>query len=571
MTERSTFDAFERRLAAEFEAYVELATDPRPTTEIAKMAMQPRGLAVRARNASGRRRILLLGIAAAFLVPAAYIGAGGLRPAVPDQATRVQPSSPTDVPATALPSIATSSAFVSIFVRRDDGPEPGISVFAVRPDGHEALVRKVPDSILSGSGTLAQGGTVSESGWIAIGVENSGGPWPMILIDLRDPNSQPWVINEANLGGIGPHWGPTGLIAASAVDPTQPTSISGDVVIADPDTHVARTISMQGHGLIGGGPSIVWTADGSGIAAANAGGTYDIIPIDGSDPRPGVGEVFDPRGNVGPGLAGLQICSPGAKCAGRNDGRIERTGNAGSATTIWRQTGSDRALAAGFGRAAGEYWLTLDHDAGRQVALVHVQDGRQDGVATINRGAAWQGLGAPVEAPDRSAAELFIDVGAKPAAVVLPLDGEPPTFHTGQFAGFVDRAASAVFGGGSYGPPPDAMPAAGEPFALASLDQLIAAELALNPGRTVIGKAAGDAVSGQADVRTFTVTRDRPGAGEAYLDCSGPSSVSVTSGLNSVVSPCLAAGANVGTIDASGPITVRASGDTSWRVVLYTP
>ena len=113
MTERSTFDAFEQRLAAEFERYVAAATDPRPTTEIAEMAMQPRGLAVRARNASGRRRVLLLGVAAAFLVPAAYIGAGGIRQAAPDRAARIQPSSPTDVRATALPSIATASVFVA--------------------------------------------------------------------------------------------------------------------------------------------------------------------------------------------------------------------------------------------------------------------------------------------------------------------------------------------------------------------------------------------------------------------------------------------------------------------------
>ena len=189
----------------------------------------------------------------------------------------------------------------------------------------------------------------------------------------------------------------------------------------------------------------------------------------------------------------------------------------------------------------------------------------------IDRGSSWQYIGAPVVAPDRSMAKVWIDLGAKPAAVLVPLDGEPQTFHTGQFAGFLDRAASTVFGSGSYGPPPDAMPTVGEAYALPSLDQLIATELAMNPGRAVIGKATRDAVKGETDVRTFTVPRGKPGAGEAYLDCSGPSSVSVTSGSNTVTSPCLVAGAYVMQTDASGPITVTASGDTSWRVVVYTP
>ena len=66
------------------------------------------------------------------------------------------------------------------------------------------------------------------------------------------------------------------------------------------------------------------------------------------------------------------------------------------------------------------------------------------------------------------------------------------------------------------------------------------------------------------------VARDQPGA-QAYLDCLGPSSVTVTSGSDSTTSPCLWAGANAFTIGASGPITVSATGDTAWRVVLYSP
>jgi len=453
---------------------------------------------------------------------------------------------------------------VSIFVRRDDGAEPGVSIFAVRPDGDEVLVLRVPDSIVPGRGRLSEWGSVSGSGWLALGVEVNGGPWPMVLIDLGDEKATPWVINEANLGGTGPRWGPTGLVAATA------GSGWSELVIADPATRSTRTVSMQGHGLVGGGPSILWAADGSGIVGQTESGSYDILPIDGGDPRPGIAEVFDPRGGFGNGLAELRICEPFTNCPGGADGRIERVEPGRPAQTIWQQEGADRALAAGFGSRAGEYWLSVDHDQGRQVALVHVHDGRQDTVATINRRADWQYVGAPLQALDGSTLLVGIDIGAKPAAVLVPLDGVPPTFHIGSFAGFVDSAASAAFATGEPGTPVETIPAAGEAYALPSLDELIAAELTLNPGRRVLGKASRDAVDGETGRRTFEVAGDRPGTGDAYLDCLGPSSVTVTSGSDSITSPCLRAGAYTFTIGASGPITVSATGDTAWRVVIYS-
>ena len=561
MTERSTFDPFEQRLAGDFERYVAPATDPKPASEIAAVAMRPRRLAVRARNTSGPRRFLLLGLAAAFLVPAAYIGAGNLRPPTPDQAVLVQPSPTDDSKPTAVPSAPVSSDYVSIFVRRDDGPEPGVSILAVRPDGNEVLVRKVPDSIVPGRGRLGAWGAVSRSGWLALGVDVYGGPWPLILVDLGDEQATPWVIDEASTGGIGPRWGPTGLVAADA------GGNGASVVIADPKARTTRIVSMRG-GLVGGGPSIVWAADGSGVVSGN--GVY-VVPVDGSDPRPGVGEVFDTSGHYGPGLAELRICSPGDNCPGGDDGRIERLELDGSATTIWEQVGAERALGASFGSRAGEYWLSVDHDQGRQVALVHVHDGRQDVVATVNRDADWESVGFSSEALDGSALLVGIDIGAKPASVLVPLTGSPPTFHTGNFAGFVESAALAASATGEPGTPAQTMPAVGEAYALPSLDELISAELGRNPGRRVLGRSSREAVEGETDRRIFEVPRDQPGAGETYLDCFGPSSVTVTSGAHSITSPCLRAGSYVFQIDTSGPITVSATGDTSWRVVLYSP
>ena len=568
MSDRSTFDAFEQRIADELGRYVAPVTDPKPVAEIVKVAMRPRGLGARARNASRRRRFLVLGLAAAFLVPAAYFGAASVSPPAPDV---VRPSrTPGPVP-TALPSTSVASGYVSIFIRRDEGSEPGTTIFAVRPDGTEALLRKVPDSILAGRGKVSGWGIVAESGWLALGVDLQGGPWPMMLVDLRDTQAQPWTVDQANIGGIGPRWGPTGLIAASM------GSTDRGLVIADPTTHTTHLMAMQTHGLVGGGPTIVWSGDGTGIVGSKGDqSTFDVVPIDGSAPRSGIGQVFDPQGTYGPGMTELRICSSDVGCSGGDDGRVDRVAPDGSTQTIWRQQGAGRALAASFSGSANAYWLTVDHGGGRQVALVHVHDGRADTVSAIDRAADWGYVSAPVEAPDQAMTALRVDRGgstssAEEAAVLVPLNGTPPSFHTGHFAGFVDGTASAVFASGPYEAPADTMPPAGDPYRLPSLDELIAAELQLNPGRRVLAKATHEAVDGELMLNTYDVHRDQAGAGDVYLDCYGPSSVTVTSDTESVTSPCVRAGASVLTVDATSPITVKAWGETSWRVVLYSP
>ena len=80
------------------------------------------------------------------------------------------------------------------------------------------------------------------------------------------------------------------------------------------------------------------------------------------------------------------------------------------------------------------------------MALVHVHDGRADSVATIDRAADWGYVSAPVETPDQALAAISIDRGGngQEAEVLVPLDGTPPSFHTGHFAGFVDSTASAA-------------------------------------------------------------------------------------------------------------------------------
>jgi hypothetical protein len=557
MTDRSIRDSFEQRIGAELERYVAGAYDPKPASEIAGAAMRPRSASVRLRNASRTRRLLLFGLAAMFLVPAAYFGSSLLRPPAPDivPPPQIVPPALTQAPD---PSLPAPQGYRAIVLRRGLTGEPGVSVIAVRPNGDEAVVRTVPDSFLS-AGTIGHYGSVSSAGWLAMA--GNADPWPVVLVDLRDPASEPWIAPFADAGGVGPRWGPTGLMAATA------GSLS-NVVIVDPETRATQRIVAP---LPGGGPYIVWTADGSGILTA-AGTQYSFVPIDGGPRVSGFPELqsYD---LFGPDGAELRICSPGAGCL-QDDGHVDRIELDGSTQTIFREEGPDRVIQARFGSAADEYWLTLDHNGGRQMDLVQLGSSGEEILATMDRNADWGSIGEGQVAPDGSL-RAFSTYGANDQAgvVIVPQDGGPNTFHLGSMVGFAVAGAVESPGTGGFLPVSDPQPpVGGEAYQLPSLEQLIDAETTLNPGRTVLGQGAREGVAGETEINTYQVIPDASGPGSIYLDCIGPSAVSVDVGNHNLISPCLVAGTWSDNLDVTDgqPITVETTGDTTWRVVLYS-
>jgi hypothetical protein len=180
-------------------------------------------------------------------------------------------------------------------------------------------------------------------------------------------------------------------------------------------------------------------------------------------------------------------------------------------------------------------------------------------------------VGLPMEAGDGSA--LVVRIARddhSEAGVVVPSDGRPATFHEGTFAGFVHGIAGRPLAGGPWAAPTTSMPVVGEAFPLPSLEELIEAELEMNPGRKVLGSASHDAVDGDTEVHHVEVPWSGK-SGDMYLDCLGPSSATVAGGGGSTTNPCLTTGAYVRTIDRGARLTVSASGDTTWRVVVYSP
>ena len=577
MTDRNALTPFERRVADQMERYVVGAIDPKSASEIADAAMRPRSLWSRARHAPRSRHLLMFGLAAALLVPVAAVAGGLIRQSPTPTTTDVV--RPSDNASIVQPTgkVAATPGDTAIYLRRSAA---GVDVVAVRPGGDELVVRTLPDPIQGHRLMLGLASSVSESGWLALSaISGDNAPSSVILLDLRDLASQPWVVDGATVDGAAPSWGPTGLLAA--------TTDGSDLVVVDPDAHTVRRVSMQGIPPSPDGASIIWTADGRGFVSATDAGHYVTVPLDGSKPVPGV-DLTPYRdfsrgmgGQFGPGMATLEVCGDGAGCPGPttpsgsspttgDDGRVDLVDTDGT-QTIWRPVGGDHALAASFATSGG-YWLTLDHDHGTQVVLTRVGGTSPNLTATLDRDADWRSVGVFGEFPDHSAAVAFVDPasGDQFLSVIAPLDGSPPTLHHGAFTGFVVASDLATPADGRYAAPTESMPTTGRAYALPSLDALIADELSGNAGETVLDKGFHDAVPGDTAVHPYALDLDRSDPGRAYLQCIGPSSVTVTWPSGTLTSACLSPGGQNSNVDAVGPITVEATGDTSWRVVIYS-
>jgi len=567
MTDQNTFDLFEQRIASGLERYVASAVDARPAADIASEAMRPRGARARLTDKPRSRRLLFFAIAAVLLVPAGLIGAGALLQSLPKPINQVQLPAPTVVPsfvadATPLPTPAVNETRAVLVRRTPDGAD-GVTIYAVRADGAERLLREVPDSILPDDNTFQEWGLVSASGWIALAEQER--PWSTILVDLRDPQSDPWSVPDSSAGGsiISPAWGPQGLLAV----------LSGTAMeIVDPETRsVVRHIPGGG---IGGGPSIVWTADGSGIVDVLDDGRYGVQPIDGGTFQPGFPNIFNSRGEFGDGGVGLRICAPGENCPGADDGRILLTELDGTSTVIWEPTTSP-ASAAMFGPNPGEYLIQTDADAGRKIVVERVNGDNVEAIGSIDRPAEWRYWGMRPVPDDESMLVFFVDLSNETFATAIAAAGGGTTLHRASFAGYVGSGVIDTVGTSNYvaSRAEPVEPASG-PYALPSIGELIGAEMALNPccGRMVIGQASKDAIEDDTEMDEYQVVAQASGSPDVHLDCYGAYEVTVTFHEWEVASPCTGPG-GTGTVfpgmEAGDVATVSASHDTTWRVVLY--
>lgn len=568
MTDRM-HDAFDTRLAAALEDYVARAYDPRPAAVVAGVAMRPRGLKVRIMPSGRSRRFLLLGLAATLVVPTAYLGALLVRQSDPET---VDPGT-----------------YQGVFIRRDESI-PGIVITEVRGDGAEREIRRVPDATLPAGNKFAAWGTLAPSGWLAAAEQNS--PWHVVLINLRDEAQEPWIIDQGNAGGIGPQWGPTGVLAVFGGFGSEGQGHGVRLVIVDPVAHTINPIRTQAN-LPGGGPNIAWTADGSGIVGyvydSNQpnGVRYVTMPLDGGANIEGTPIPANPAIGGEWGLASrLRVCPlPGEnadQCAAAPPGAIELVLADGSTSMLYpNDYQPDRALSVAVSVDGRSDWVLFDRGSGRQLVLRRF--GRSTGasvvVASIDRAADWQYIGLAAFAPDESLASFSIynDHDGVRSGLMLPTSGSAePSFHTGSFVGYMEVGDLERAASGEYASRPSvSIPAGGARYQLPSVDELIAEEVARNPGVVVQAQGGSNGVPGSTETQVTRIELGMPGQSDINLYCVGAGPVTVSLNGNTLVTNSCASpnpagpGGEWRQFNVGDLVEVRAPAETAWRLFVF--
>src|SRR4051794_14146064 len=348
------------------------------------------------RRSRARRRVVLgLGIAAVLVLPVGWLAAGGPRPEPQEPAlvvatpTTTVPSPTTPVPSstdappepTTSPSAAPSGPDEAIFLRPTDDAARGLDVIAVRSDGKERRIRHLDAGLTDPGPRGGPFGHVARDGWLAVDVSTDDRQGAWALIDLRDPTLTPRMVSYTPV--IGGAWSGTGWFAT--ITPRTSSGFSIDVV----DARAGTTRTIGPANLPGGGPSILWAADGSGIVANLDGGRMGVIPKDGGAFRNGVGQITDPWGSrwMGPGGATVELCS-GSGC--RLDSVIVH--DVVGHDVVWYEGGvaASRPAAVSFSDDGKSLWLVLDKvvDGRHQALLAHVRnpDEAPEIVATADLG-----------------------------------------------------------------------------------------------------------------------------------------------------------------------------------------
>jgi hypothetical protein len=418
MPDPTPFDDFERRLAEAVRDHTAGITDPRSTRLVAAEAM---------RVAGQRRRIVLwhrgrlLLLAAVLLLPLtlaiALVGAAIVR--------------------------TTPSDDVLAVVLRETGD--GLDVVLVRPDGQERALRHVTRESLGLGPEYALGGaSLGSDGWLAVGVERPLEDDPFgrtvsyddVLVDLAEPAAVPFVVH-AN-GFTGPRWGPNGEFAiycdyppdcGTPIVPEPNIGSARSARLIDPDEGPSSERIVRDVSLHGGGPEIIWAADGSGFLYHFQTLGYGVTPLDGGQPIPGAPRIRSRAWRV----EGSQLV------------RVVDL-----ARTWYRDELAPATLLSAEAAAQGDdLWLLLEDRSGESRRAVLARMSGPGAIEAVHRLEVPAGSDLGFElAPDDGSVALFVGSGDRPDFMIahLPEGGEvvpaSPLIH-GRLLGLVPASADA--------------------------------------------------------------------------------------------------------------------------------
>ena len=366
----------------------------------------------------------------------------------------------------AKPPMLPRSGYDAIFLRAaSDAPGADVDIFAVRPDGAERLVKRLTASLLSDGRDFSIYGSVSQDGWIAVATQvgSTRGSDAWALIDLADPTRVPRLVPYQPV--IGGAWGPRGLFA------TEDLGSLGTIEVVDAATGTKRT--LPGLHLPGGGPDIIWAADGSGLLVVGPNDTadlrdYAIVQIDGSRAIAGV-PALAPRLQsrwVAPGGLTLDACETGTSCLDAAPGGTASISGPGGVREWYAgELAPARLLDASFSADGRSIWLLLDRVAGtKHVAVVAHADspGAVKVVGTADLGEDVALMWFRGFAPDDSAIAIGHWTGtlggqtSVAPVTVMPMPGTKSSAHSGNLIGFVPAPVTDAWpGGDDWKPAPD--------------------------------------------------------------------------------------------------------------------
>jgi hypothetical protein len=550
---------------------------------LARLENRPR----RGRSVPGRR-ILMLGLAAALLLPLALLVGSALRtqegPRItpPDAAVPTVPPPSAEPPA---PSAPVADTYQALLVRYQD---KAAVIVAVRADRQERVIASIPP-VKTRIGDLVP----SVDGWLAR-VNGAASEF----IDLRDPGRapHPFSTGEATRGYS---WNPDGRFAF--------WDENGALTLIDPETGAETHLTVRGplyNEVLG------WTADGSALLAYGeardsiyGGGervtdpAWRVIRLDGGPDETAVPDLdlgllrSAPYGQRG---ARLQLCERGHGEStngetGHYDCPDELMGGVvgdipGGTVTTWYggELAPDVVDDASFGGDGTAMWLLLDRRVGgRQFVLARVDTPGTAQVVTASGlpAAGYDPFSIVAVAPDDS----LVAVEASGLVLVEPGTGRS-TATEGRLLGFISSATADSWAGEPFRPvEPIAslepvVPA--YPPLLPIEDNLVGNQLA--PGDRELWRQEYVAVEGTVGAPTTTEIgplKFKTGFG-LMLACSGPSDVRVTMDPGTPFMPELGrcdSGETVGgqipsfAINASATFVVTANTDTSWQLVIFDP
>jgi hypothetical protein len=284
---------FELGLARRLVAYSEIDVPAIDSVGLAADAMAtPSGMGLRDAWQALRapvRLALVAGVAIALLAGSLYVGSRLLPPAphlsslVPTAAPTSGPTAQSGPPLTipASPAPPPGGTWTAVYARRSvlDG---SIQIITLPPTGTSRVVRSIATTG-QGAISVTTAGSLSRTGAAFLYTEGfeSSATTQLAVFDLGRPADQPTLFSMG--APLGPRWSTTGLLAIPGYNPANCTSEGPEcwavITILNPRTGALRSLGEIR--LFGGGPSIVWAEDGSGIWDGG-----QLKPVDGGPDIP---------------------------------------------------------------------------------------------------------------------------------------------------------------------------------------------------------------------------------------------------------------------------------------------